>query len=128
MAKGFRPAQPQLSSTKRLEPPNTAFAHNLIRDQFTIPAWLSLGALAQLALFTLPIKPYYAAFPAIGYIVFALLDNALTLMGLKQNTHLANVVMGRTTALVPSSDGTFKKSGTSGERIAVLHLGIKISQ
>ena len=89
---------------------------------------MSLGALAQLALFSLPIKPYYAAAPFVGYVLWTFADNVLMLLGLKKDAYQAEVIKGRTTALFPDEEGRFKKAGATGEKVAVFHLGLKSYQ
>ena len=125
----FKPAQPEVTSTKRKQARiDGAGQLNIIRDFLSIEAWMALGALAQLALLALPIKPYYAAAPVLAYLVLSILNNSLMLLGVKENAYSADVLYGRTTALVPDEDGRFTKAGAKGSKISVFQLGVKSHQ
>ena len=57
------------SSMKPLSRGDVAFAHNILRDQFTITTWLLFDALLQVSLLALPIPTLYMITPAIGLMI-----------------------------------------------------------
>lgn len=100
---------------------NASFGAHLLKDQFSITTWLSFGAVIQTILF-LTVKPSYATLPVIGFAIWTI--GSLLRSVSTPNTADPNITYHKTTALLPSSTGEHR-SGTSGEKIAVLHLALK---
>jgi hypothetical protein len=103
------------------------FAHNLIRDQLTLQTWLALGAAVQAVLFTLPIKPYYAASPVIAYLVWEIMGSALIVMGVRADPSLAKALQNKYTAVIPDDEGNYRM-GSKGNKVSVLFLGFRNHQ
>lgn len=124
----FSPLITTSHSTKPLRT-NSAFFHELLRDQFTIQTWLSFGAVAQGLLLLLPIRPIYAVAPALLLLLAKAIDTAMITFNLKPNSYATGVINTKFSAMIPNSDGSFgKKEGEeSPEKVTILLLGFRIN-
>lgn len=128
--KSFQPLEAAKTAAKRLHywgRSRATFGHNFIRDQLTLRTWLALGAAAQMAVFALPIKSYYAAAPVIVYLIWEIVGTLLIILGIRPDPEKAKMLETKYTALVPTEDGEFKM-GTQGNKISILLLGFRAHQ
>ncbi|KAI2617410.1 hypothetical protein GGR54DRAFT_607648 [Hypoxylon sp. NC1633] len=96
---------------------------NLIKDELSLPAWLAIGAAAQLLVsFTAPAG--YAFVPAGVVISVLTLNFAAQLLGLTKNIYLKNTIPGRHTVIFPNDDGT-RPEKLGDKPIAMFLVGIR---
>ncbi|KAJ5215311.1 uncharacterized protein N7498_001718 [Penicillium cinerascens] len=75
---------------------------HFIRDAFTLPTWIFLGALLQSTLLLL-LPTHVAILPVIIYFIVRFIDSVLIWHGMRPNPHMSGVVPGKTTAQFPGS-------------------------
>ena len=127
MSSLFKPLQSHLTREKRsaYRKGAQAFFPNYLRDQFGLLTWLSIGAIVQLALLALPIKPYYAATPVVAYLAWSITDLVLMLSGVRENVYETNAIREKYTAIPPDEDGQFTRAGSKSDTVTILLLGFK---
>ncbi|KAK0118686.1 hypothetical protein ONS95_007569 [Cadophora gregata] len=110
-----RPAGPNFSSTK--------LKLNMLHNNLSLPTILLIGACIQTALFLLPIPKLYSVGPAIGLLLFRIIDTTLITYNLIPNPYLKDAIHKKVTAQPHDREGNF--SGPGKEKIAVMLLGAK---
>lgn len=103
-----------------------AYNFNLLKDELSLPAWLIIGAAAQIIVsFTAP--PGFGFVPvAIGFCVLTL-NFMAQLLGLAKNTYLKNTILGRHTVIFPEEDGS-RPEKLGDKPIAMFLVGIRSNQ
>jgi len=94
----------------------------MIRDNFTIQTWLSIGAVIQGAAFLLLGR--IALLPALAYIVLQSLDAGTMAAGWRHNRYLDGVVMKKTSAQLPDANGNYG-SKPANDDIVVFLIGTR---
>ncbi|KAH6637450.1 hypothetical protein C7974DRAFT_374141 [Boeremia exigua] len=111
--------RPKDQSRKR--PLNASLA--MIRDQFSISTWLSIGAVIQAAAYALlPYRNIVTVLPVFLFLGYKLAYTACTLTGLVPNPRMKNVVAGHTTPVFPDEKGTQDKAADS--TVCAIILGV----
>jgi hypothetical protein len=111
-----------------LHPLLTVGGQNSLRAQFTISTWLTAGACLQSLLVLLPVPLFYTILPSIALLAYKIINTYLILYGFKPNPLMDGVVMGKHSALIPSSDGIFTRdigSSIGGGGVCVFLLGAR---
>ncbi|CAK7203186.1 hypothetical protein SEUCBS139899_005917 [Sporothrix eucalyptigena] len=75
---------------------------SIIRDAWTLPTWLAVGALVQAGL-CLVLPAHIAVLPVLLYLSTSLIDLLLVTQGVRTNHRMDHVVVGKTSAQVPGS-------------------------
>jgi hypothetical protein len=78
----------------------------LLRDNFTLLTWLSIGASIQVFL-SLILGPYRALWLPVVYVFFKLSITYLQILGVIAAPNMAKVVNTKTAAVLPNADGTY---------------------
>ncbi|KAI1381394.1 hypothetical protein F4677DRAFT_124010 [Hypoxylon crocopeplum] len=100
-----------------------AYNFRLLKDELSLPAWLAIGAAAQIIVsFAAPAR--FAYVPAVVTIAVLTLNFAAQLFGLTQNIYLKNTVPGRHTVIFPNDDGT-RPENFGDKPIAMFLVGIR---
>jgi len=110
-----RPAGPNFNSTK--------LKLNMLHNNLSIQTILLIGACLQTVLFLLPIPKLYSVGPAIGLLLFRIVDTTLITYNLIPNPYLKDAIHKKVTAQPHDRDGNF--GGPGKEKIAVMLLGAK---
>ncbi|KAI1780610.1 hypothetical protein F4818DRAFT_396255 [Hypoxylon cercidicola] len=99
------------------------YNYNLVKDELSLPAWLLVGAAAQILVsFTAPQE--FAFVPA-GITFSVLLINFLAqALGITKNTYLKNTIPGRHTVVFPNEDGS-RPEKLGDKPIAMFLVGIR---
>lgn len=98
----------------------------MLKDAFTLQTLLLIGALAQIALFAL--LPYpLATIPAVILILKAAITTAFQTAQGPSNPYMAEVLPGRTSAQLPSSDDGSFGSQPAARPVVVFHFGIRFN-
>ncbi|KAK3670444.1 hypothetical protein LTR78_009685 [Recurvomyces mirabilis] len=97
----------------------------LIRDQLTLPTWLSIGALLQGLLFL--VIGRLALAPAFLYLCYNALKTYAMATGWIKNTYMDGVVKGKYSAQFPDETGDFKDGKPSSQDVVVLLIGMRVN-
>lgn len=110
-----RPAGPNFSSTK--------LKLNMLHNNLSLQTILLIGACVQTVLFLLPIPKLYSVGPAMGLLLFRIIDTTLITYNLIPNPYLKDAIHKKVTAQPHDREGNF--AGPGKEKIAILLLGAK---
>lgn len=78
----------------------------IVRDQFTIPTWLLLGALIQgAASALLPYRNIVLVLPLLLVLGYKISTTVLTLAGVLKNPRMEGVIPYRTSIVLPTEKG-----------------------
>lgn len=104
-----------------------SFRITVLREQFSLPTLIALGAAIQTLLAALlPVR--VAVLPALVYLAVTTLDTVAQSTGLKKNSYMENVVVGRKmTAQIPGPGGRFGDKPASRDMVVLL-LGVRFNQ
>jgi hypothetical protein len=80
----------------------TIHAIQFLRDALSLPTWLALGAFLQSTLLLL-LPTRFAILPVAIYLITSLIDSILVLNGIRSNSYMSGVVLGKTSAQFPGS-------------------------
>jgi len=95
----------------------------MLHNNLSIQTILLIGACLQTVLFLLPIPKLYSVGPAIGLLLFRIVDTTLITYNLIPNPYLKDAIHKKVTAQPHDRDGNF--GGPGKEKIAVMLLGAK---
>jgi hypothetical protein len=98
----------------------------LLRDNFTISTWLFLGCVIQ-GLLTLALPRAYAILPAVLFLAWGMLDALAIGLGLKKNSWMDSVIVGKFSVAYPTPGQGPCTSGQPGDNGpgAVMILGTR---
>ncbi|KAJ4341635.1 hypothetical protein N0V87_001650 [Didymella glomerata] len=97
--------------------------HTMIRDQFNIATWLSIGAIIQAAAYTLlPYRNIVTILPVILFLAYKITYTACVATGVLPNPRMKNVNLYRTGPIYPDEKGVQDKAADT-EMCAIL-LGV----
>lgn len=99
---------------------------NLLKDELSLPAWLTLGAASQIIVGYLAPQEY-AIVPIAFTLSILTIKFAAQYAGLYRNTYLKDVPLGRWTALFPNDDGT-RPEKFADKPVAIFVVGIRSNQ
>ena len=103
-----------------------AYNLNLVKDELSLPAWLAIGAAAQILVNLTAPSEYVFAPAAIAFSFLAL--NFLTqFLGILRNPYLKDAVMDRHSVLFPEDDGS-RPEKMGNKPIAMFLIGIRSNQ
>ena len=103
-----------------------AYNFNLLKDELSLPAWLTIGATAQI-LVSLTAPSEFAFAPAAIAFCFLALNFVTQFLGVSKNTYLKDATLDRHSVLLPEDDGSRpEKMGNKG--IAMFLIGIRSNQ
>ncbi|KAL2064730.1 hypothetical protein VTL71DRAFT_3868 [Oculimacula yallundae] len=114
------------STPSRLAGPNfdsLPLKLNALHGNLSLQTILLIGACLQTALFLLPIPKLYSLGPAIGLLLFRIIETTLITYKLIPNPYLKDAIMKKTTAQPHDREGNFTSPGK--EKIAIMLLGAK---
>jgi hypothetical protein len=80
---------------------SNSLVQQLLRDNFTISTWILIGCVIQ-GLLTLTIRPSLAVLPAFLLLTWGIIDALLMSVGLKQNTWMKDVIVGKFSVAYPA--------------------------
>ena len=95
----------------------------MLRDNFTIPTWLLLGALVQGFLCLLPYHNIALVAPASLALIGLIARTLLITFGILKNPYADGVIEGRTAALYADETGAYEKPGD--QQICVIVLAVR---
>ncbi|KAK4494914.1 hypothetical protein PRZ48_014270 [Zasmidium cellare] len=96
----------------------------ILRDNFTIPTWLMLGALIQGVLSFLPYPNIALVAPVAMVLLFQVTRTALQSFGVLKNPRMDGIIPGRVAAVFPNEkDGQHDKAGD--QQVCAIILGIR---
>ena len=95
----------------------------MLHNNLSIQTILLIGACLQTVLFLLPIPKLYSVGPAIGLLLFRIVDTTLITYNLISNPYLKDAIHKKVTAQPHDREGNF--AGPGKEKIAVMLLGAK---
>lgn len=129
--KGDVPTKPPSNIVRGYGGTNGPFMMNrndqtLLRDNFTISTWLLTGATVQTSMLSLPFRLSYAFAPAILLLCYSLIDNLLLCLGVKHNSYMDGVTIGKRAAIHPSAIP--KGKDPASEEVCVLLLTARCDQ
>ncbi|KAI0443001.1 hypothetical protein F4803DRAFT_517089 [Xylaria telfairii] len=96
---------------------------NLLKDELSLPAWLAVGAAAQIAIGLLAPQGY-ALLPTIITLCILVINFAAGYVGLYKNIHLKNATLGRWSILFPNEDGS-RPEKFADKPVAIFFIGIR---
>lgn len=99
---------------------------NLVKDELSLPAWLTIGAMAQI-LVSLAAPSQYAFVPAAVAFCFLALNFATQYLGFLKNTYLKDAVLDRHSVLFPEDDGS-RPEKMGAKPVAMFLIGIRSNQ
>lgn len=95
----------------------------MVRDQFSITTWLSIGAIIQATAYTLlPYRNIVTILPVILFLGYKVAFTASVLLGLVPNPRMKNVTIGTTTPIFPDEKGAQEKA--SDRTMCAIVLGV----
>src|SRR5690242_5887899 len=95
----------------------------MIRDQFSITTWLSIGAIIQATAYALlPYRNIVTILPVLLLLGYKLASTACVLFGLVPNPRMKDVLLGHTTPVFPDEKGTQEKP--ADRTICAILLGV----
>ncbi|OIW25409.1 hypothetical protein CONLIGDRAFT_92763 [Coniochaeta ligniaria NRRL 30616] len=120
------------STTRRVR--QSAFLRSLVKDQFSLPTLLCLGALAQASLLLL-LPARWAILPAAAFALHGVLSTTLQTFFPPLNQFNKDVIPGRVSAQLPNASHDPSQpiekpifgTNPAGEQILVFHLGFRFS-
>src|SRR3954471_976850 len=89
-------------------------SNQLLRENFTISTWILLGCIVQ-ALLSLLLPRLFATLPAVLLLGWGMLDALLVYAGLKKNTYMQDVVVGKFSVAYPAEGDGSAIRGQPGE-------------
>ena len=100
--------------------------NQLLRENFTISTWILLGCIVQ-ALLSLLLPRLLATLPAVLLLAWGMLDALLVYAGLKKNTYMQDVIVGKFSVAYPADGEGSDIQGQPGENGpgAVMILGTR---
>lgn len=103
---------------------SNSLVQQLRRDNFTISTWILLGCVIQ-GLLSLTIRPSLAVLPAFLLLTWGIVDALLMSVGLKQNTWMKDVIVGKFSVAYPDQGEGRAIQGQPGDNGpgAVMILG-----
>jgi len=114
------------STPSRLAGPNfnsTSLKLNAIHGNLSLQTILLIGACLQTFLFLLPIPKLYSVGPAIGLLLFRIIDTVLITYNFIPNPYLKDAILKKSTAQPHDREGNF--TGPGKEKVAIMLLGAK---
>jgi hypothetical protein len=103
-----------------------AYNFNLLKDELSLPAWLTIGATAQI-LVSLTAPSEFAFAPAAIAFCFLALSFVTQFLGVLKNTYLKDAVLDRHSVLFPEDDGS-RPEKMGNKPIAMFLIGIRSNQ
>jgi hypothetical protein len=103
-----------------------AYNFNLLKDELSLPAWLTIGAIAQI-LVSLTAPSEFAFAPAAITSCFLALSFVAQFLGVLKNTYLKYAVLDRYSVLFPEDDGS-RPEKMGNKPIAMFLIGIRCNQ
>ena len=105
---------------------SNSLVQQLLRDNFTISTWILLGCVIQ-GLLSLTIRPSLAVLPAFLILTWGIIDALLMSVGLKQNTWMKDVIIGKFSVAYPAQGEGRAIQGQPGDNGpgAVMILGAR---
>lgn len=97
--------------------------HQILRDNFSIPTWLLIGALLQGLLAFLPYRNIALVAPVVTAISFLILRTILMTLGYLRNPYMDGVIDGRTVPVFPDEDGNYEKPADS--QVCAIMLAVR---
>src|ERR1700722_407486 len=100
--------------------------NQLLRENFTISTWILLGCVVQ-AFLSLLLPRLFATLPAVLLLAWGMLDALLVYAGLKKNTYMQDVIVGKFSVAYPADGDGSDIQGQPGENGpgAVMILGTR---
>lgn len=95
----------------------------MVRDQFSITTWLSIGAIIQATAYALlPYRNIVTILPVLLFLGYKLAFTACVLFGLVPNSRMKDVLLGHTTPVFPDEKGNQDKP--ADRTICAIVLGV----
>jgi hypothetical protein len=105
---------------------------NLIRSQFDIGDWLVIGCCLQAVIvLSCPWGTLWSLAPTFVIAIWKICRTLMIITGWLENKHMKGVVVGKTTAIFPETDGSFSRKigdSVSGKGVVVMMLTSKCNQ
>lgn len=95
----------------------------MLRDNFSIPTWLMLGALIQGLLCFLPYRNLALVAPVCMVLALSIGRTMLQTIGVLSNPYIENVVTERTAIVYPDSNGSYATPG--GRELCTIMLAVR---
>jgi len=114
-------AQPP-STYQKIRTQTDAYIFILLKDQFTVTSWLSIGACINTLLF-LAIGRLALLLPFL-LILFRVGDALLMTFGMKHNYLMDGGILEKYSAQIPNEDGTFGPK-PANQQVVVFHIGAR---
>lgn len=103
-----------------------AYNFNLLRDELSLPAWLVVGAAAQIVVsFFAPYR--YSLVPVISAFCILAINLGAQYVGIYGNTYLQKATLGRWSVLFPEKDGS-RPEKLADKPVAIFLVGIRSNQ
>lgn len=99
---------------------------NLLKDELSLPAWLVVGAAAQIAVSFLAPSGYVLV-PATIAIAILGINFAAQYLGLNRNEYLKDATLDRWSILFPEEDGS-RPEKFADKPVAIFLVGIRSNQ
>lgn len=95
----------------------------MVRDQFSIATWLSIGAVIQATAYAvLPYRNIVTILPVILFLSFKIIQTTCKVVGIVPNPRLKDVIPYRTALLFPDEKGVQEKAADS--TVCAIVLGV----
>ena len=95
----------------------------LLRDNFTIPTWLMLGASLQGLVCLLPYRNIALVAPVVLVLSFQSVRTILMAFGLFKNSYMDGVIDGRSVPVYPNNEGQYEKPADS--QVCAIMLAVR---